>query len=193
MGKKLSTYRKKRDFDKTAEPRGVTAASSKRLRFVIQKHAATHLHFDFRIEIGGVLKSWAIPKGVSLTPSVKRLAMLTEDHPMAYANFEGIIHEGEYGAGVVMIWDYGSYKNIKTDKDGKPISMKKCFEMGRIEIELKGKKLQGAFALIRFRDEKHWLCIKMRDEHASTKSVVSSRDKSAKSGKTMLQIKRGSS
>lgn len=182
--KSLSTYQKKRDFKKTKEPKGKKIGSTKSLIFVVQKHAASHLHYDFRLQIGNVLKSWAVPKGPSLSPKNKRLAVLTEDHPLEYASFEGIIPEGEYGAGVVMIWDKGKYKNLKD------ISMKQAFEKGRIEIWLTGKKLEGGFALIRFRD-KNWLLIKMKDEKANLrKNPVKSQPRSVKSNKTLTEIKK---
>lgn len=180
--KSLSAYRKKRDFQKTTEPKGKKPSSKKYPIFVIQKHAASHLHYDFRIQIGSVLKSWAVPKGPSLSSKEKRLAILTEDHPLEYASFEGVIPEGEYGAGTVMIWDKGRYKNLKE------ISMKQAFETGRIEIWLKGKKLEGGFALIKFRD-KNWLLIKMKDEKANArKNPVKSQVRSVKSHKTLAEI-----
>lgn len=186
MGKKLTKYRKRRDFTKTAEPKGKAKKSAAaRGKFALQKHAASRLHFDFRIEIDGVLKSWAIPKGPSLAPATKRLAMLTEDHPMEYGKFEGIIPKGEYGAGTVMLWDFGTFKNLKEE------SLSSCFKKGRIEIFLKGKRLEGAFALIRFRGVNQWLLIKMRDEFASKKDIVKSELRSAKSGKTMQEIAKG--
>lgn len=155
--------------------------------FVIQKHDASHLHYDFRIEIDGVLKSWAIPKGPSLNPKDKRLAVPTEDHPMEYAKFEGVIHEGEYGAGTVLIWDKGHFKNIKKDNDGNEVPLKKCYQRGQIEISLKGKKLQGGFALIRTKN--NWLLIKMKDEHADARrNPVSTEPRSVVSGKTLKEI-----
>lgn len=183
--KPLSQYNKKRDFKKTPEPKGVTKKSKKNPIFVIQKHDASHLHFDFRLEIGGVLVSWAVPKGPSLDPSEKRLAVQTEDHPYEYAKFEGIIPQGEYGGGTVMVWDFGTYENIK-EKDGKILPMKDCLKIGRIEIVLHGKKLQGKFALVKTKNG--WLLIKMRDEYESKKKVVSTRDVSARTGRTMKQI-----
>lgn len=188
MSKKLTTYRKKRDFTKTPEPKGKKKRSKVPL-FVIQKHDASHLHYDFRLEVGGVLKSWAVPKGPSMRSSEKRLAMLTEDHPLEYAKFEGVIPKGEYGGGTVMVWDKGTYENIKTDKKGKIIPMKQCFEKGTIEVELDGEKLKGGFALVRFRDERHWLLIKMKDQFANKNlGILKSKSKSAKTGRTLDQI-----
>src|SRR6266446_633698 len=145
----LKEYKKKRDFTVSSEPKGKakkrTSSSSKKGKniFVIQKHDASHLHYDFRLEIDGVLKSWAIPKGPSTDPHEKRLAVETEDHPMEYATFEGIIPEGEYGAGPVIVWDNGTFDNIK-EKDGNIIPLSQCYKNGQIELNLHGKKLQGA-------------------------------------------------
>ncbi|PIZ56937.1 DNA ligase [bacterium (Candidatus Torokbacteria) CG_4_10_14_0_2_um_filter_35_8] len=153
----LEKYHKKRDFKRTIEPEGGKKKRSKKPIFIVQKHKARNLHYDFRLEIGGVLKSWAVPKGPSLDPKVKRLAILVEDHPLEYADFEGKIPEGEYGAGSVIIWDKGTYKNVR-EEDGKKISMEKSFKDGYIEIELKGKKLKGSFSLIRTKIG--WLLVK---------------------------------
>jgi DNA ligase D-like protein (predicted 3'-phosphoesterase) len=187
----LSPYQKRRDFSKTPEPDDKRKnKTSSRTAFVIQKHQASHLHFDFRIEIKGVLKSWAIPKGPSVTPKDKRLAILTEDHPKQYGNFEGVIPEGEYGAGVVMLWDKGTYKNTKKDSSGKIIPIETCFLKGRIEICLKGKRLKGGYALIRFRGN-NWLLVKMQDEFAKSGSnPVSTQLRSVKTNRTMNEIKK---
>jgi len=144
------------------------------------------LHYDFRLEISGVLKSWAIPKGVSLNPQEKRLAVETEEHPIEYANFEGIIKEG-YGKGIVLIWDKGTYKNIKKD------SIKKSYKDGEIKIELKGEKLNGKFALINsklFGKKENWLLIKMKDKYANSEKDVLKQDKSVKSKKTIKQLEK---
>src|SRR5689334_20377058 len=132
---KLTSYNKKRNFKKTSEPKGIIRNKYKHL-FVIQKHAASHLHYDFRIELNGVLLSWAIPKGPSLDPTVKRLAMHVEDHPVEYGNFEGMIPEGQYGAGTVMLWDKGVW--IPEDEDPK-----KAYQKGHLRFTLKAKKLKG--------------------------------------------------
>ncbi len=191
----LKTYAKRRNLKKSKEPaakRPKKRKTSKDLIFVIQKHAASHLHYDFRIEYNRVLKSWAVPKGPSLNPAVKRLAIVTDDHPMSYAKFEGVIPAGNYGAGTVMVWDIGTYQNIK-EKDGKPVSMRECFKRGIIEIFLHGTKLMGGFALIRTGREKQWLLIKMRDEYASArKNPVNTQNKSALTDRTMTQIKKDS-
>ena len=194
----LKTYRKRRDFTRSPEPPAFAKASAGRRGkkkkagepiFVIQKHAATHLHYDFRIEVEGVLKSWAVPKGPSLNPKIKRLAIPTDDHPIEYATFEGTIPEGHYGAGTVMVWDTGTYRNIKKKKD-RLVSMKKCVKDGQIEVWLEGKKLQGGYALIKTTDNR-WLLIKMRDEYASAKrNPVNTQNKSVQTGRTMAQIRK---
>jgi DNA ligase D-like protein (predicted 3'-phosphoesterase) len=144
----LNEYWRKRDFQKTTEPKGETKLSSERI-YVIQKHAATHLHFDLRLEMDGVLKSWAIPKEPSTSPDVKRLAVQVEDHPVEYASFEGTIPEGEYGAGKVEIWDRGTYKLINRKEN-------------KLIVEINGTKLSGAYVLVRFKDEKNWLFFKKK-------------------------------
>ena len=185
----LKKYSSKRDTKKSREPGARKKRKpTKRPIFVVQEHRSRALHYDFRIEIDGVLKSWAVPKGPSLNPSVKRLAVPTEDHPYEYAKFEGVIPKGHYGAGPVMVWDKGTFKNIK-EKDGKTVPLKKCFKDGIIEIFLRGKKLKGAFALIKTKMGNNWLLIKMKDEYASArKNPVKSETKSAKTGRSMAQI-----
>ena len=179
----LKTYRSKRRFDETPEPYGKTKKPSKKLLFVVQHHQASHDHYDFRIQVKKAMPSWAIPKGPSLNPADKRLAVQTEDHPLEYAYFEGIIPPGNYGAGTVMVWDIGTYEPIKLTDD-------------RIELILHGKKLQGGFALIKAKhlrgDGKNWLFIKMNDEYASKKkNPVKSQTKSVLTNRTMAQIKKG--
>jgi DNA ligase D-like protein (predicted 3'-phosphoesterase) len=186
----LREYKEKRDFRWTPEPSGKRKKTSKQPIFVIQKHDASRLHYDFRIEVDGVLKSWAIPKGPSTDPKEKRLAVPTEDHPMEYADFEGTIPEGQYGAGTVIVWDTGSYRNLK-EKDGKTVPMAKAIEDGHLTIWLEGKKLKGGYALTRFRKgkEESWLFVKMSDEHADAKrDPVSTEPESALSGKTIEDI-----
>src|ERR1700759_4520783 len=146
----LAKYKQKRSADKTPEPFGGKRAG-KQLRFVIQKHAASHLHYDFRLEMDGVLKSWAIPKGPSTDPSVKRLAMMVEDHPYDYRTFEGIIPEGEYGGGTVIVWDEGTYEPIEEIK-GKKAQEKlllKQLKSGDLKIRLHGEKLRGEYAMVK--------------------------------------------
>lgn len=165
----LRTYREKRDFSKSSEPSGSQRAGDKSsARFVIQRHEASTLHFDFRLEVDGVLKSWAVPKGPSTDPSEKRLATETEDHPLEYADFEGSIPEGEYGAGTVSIWDSGSYQNI-TEQDGQQIPASEAIDSGHVKVELHGDRLSGAYALTRMRDRSNqtdWLLVKVADEAA---------------------------
>jgi DNA ligase D-like protein (predicted 3'-phosphoesterase) len=144
----LSEYWRKRDFQKTTEPKGEIKLSDERI-YVIQKHAATRLHFDLRLEMDGVLKSWAIPKEPSTLPDVKRLAVQVEDHPVEYASFEGTIPEGEYGAGRVEIWDRGTFKLIDRKEN-------------KLIVEINGAKLSGAYVLVRFKDEKNWLFFKKK-------------------------------
>ncbi len=189
MARLLTTYRKKRDFKKTKEPAGKKRTVSRRPKFVIQQHAARAMHYDVRLEIGGVLVSWAVPKGPSLNPATKRLAIMTEDHPMEHGAFEGIIPKGEYGAGPVIIWDRGTFKNLRE------VSMKTSLKEGRIEVFLYGKKVRGGFALIRTSpksiEKSKWLLIKMRDEYAhARKNPVSSQPESVKTGKTIKDWKK---
>jgi len=187
----LKEYKTKRDFSKTPEPKPKILKLDKERRiFCIQEHHASHLHWDFRLEIDGTMPSWAIPKGPSTNPKVKRLAIQTEDHPISYAKFEGEIPEGEYGAGTVMVWDYGTYKNIR-EKDGKLIPMKKCLKDGRIEIFLNGKKLKGGYNLIQTKGSKNWLFFKKKDEHADARrNPIKTENRSVLTGRTITQIKK---
>ncbi|MEJ2255299.1 MAG: DNA polymerase ligase N-terminal domain-containing protein [Nitrospirota bacterium] len=186
---KLNRYREKRDFQKTPEPRGkARKAKRKGPLFVIQKHRARRLHYDFRLEAGGVLKSWAVPKGPSLDPGEKRLAVPTEDHPLQYGDFEGTIPEGEYGAGTVMVWDTGTYWNLREDEG---VSMQEALEAGHAAFWLQGKKLRGGFALNRthFRGKENWLLVKMKDEEADPRrDPVRTEPDSALSGRSMEEI-----
>ena len=159
----LSTYRKKRDFRITTEPRGEVARPGKRLSFVIQKHAATRLHYDFRLELDGTLKSWAVPKGPSLDPRVRRMAVQTEDHPMGYASFEGVIPKGQYGAGTVIVWDRGTWEPVGDPREG--------YRKGKLKFDMHGEKIRGRWNLVRVRgreDERAqpWLLIKDNDDEA---------------------------
>ena len=192
----LETYREKRQFQRTPEPNGEKEVQEGRPIFVIQKHDASHLHYDFRLEWGGVLKSWAVPKGPSTTPRTMRLAMLTEDHPLDYANFEGVIPEGNYGAGTVMVWDYGPYRNLRAEKPDHPEDMAQSFRDGKIEVWLDGHKLKGGFALIRTRgmgggedDGRKWLLVKMKDEYAGKPpDPEKSEPNSALTGRSLEEI-----
>ncbi|MBK3660053.1 DNA ligase D [Bradyrhizobium diazoefficiens] len=188
MLQKLSTYRKKRDFEKTPEPSGKTAvAPSKQRRFVIQKHDATRLHYDLRLEFEGVFKSWAVTKGPSLDPHDKRLAVEVEDHPLDYGDFEGTIPQGQYGGGTVMLWDRGTWECDDPEAG---------FKKGDLKFTLHGDKLHGSWVLVRMRnrgDEKrtNWLLIKHRDEYASEGEDILAEDKSVASGRAMDQIAGG--
>lgn len=163
----LTTYKKKRRFEKTPEPSGKgRARSEKMLSFVVQRHDASHLHYDFRLELNGVLKSWAVPKGPSMNPSDKRLAVMVEDHPLAYGKFEGVIPEGNYGAGTVEIWDHGTYM-LDNNGGTNQAEIERQLEKGSLKFILEGKKLNGSFALVRLKDTKNWLLIKHKDEHAT--------------------------
>ncbi len=187
----LTEYRQKRDFDKTAEPAGKTVASrSKRaLHFVVQKHAASHLHFDFRLELDGVMKSWAVPKGPSYDPSVKRLAMEVEDHPIEYNTFEGTIPKGQYGGGTVMLWDRGTYE---PEGGGGEDALRDGYERGDLKFVMHGKRLRGGWVLVRMRREggrAQWLLIKHRDETADENyDVTAEATTSVVSGLTMEEI-----
>jgi len=176
----LTEYKKKRKFDKTPEP-GPTKKRTKTGRiFVVQKHRATQLHYDFRLEADGVLKSWAVPKGPSLDPTVKRLAMQVEDHPVDYAKFEGVIPEGEYGGGTVMVWDYGTY-NPETD------NVSTALRKGELKFELDGQKLKGSWVLVRTRD-RQWLLIKHRDYYTTEEEVTELAPASILTRRTLAEI-----
>jgi bifunctional non-homologous end joining protein LigD len=188
----LSLYNKKRNFSETPEPAGKEKTSKTALRFVIQKHDASSLHYDFRLEMDGVLKSWAVPKGPSLNPADKRLAMMVEDHPYDYRNFEGVIPEGNYGAGTVIVWDEGYYVPIAGQKLSKKEQEKillKELEMGSLKLELHGQKLQGVYTLrmLRKGEEKAWLLIKNKDEYAGDVDVTA-QELSVKSGRSLAEV-----
>lgn len=189
----LSKYREKRSAGKTPEPFG-GRSSGKELRFVVQKHDASHLHYDFRLEMNGVLKSWAVPKGPSMDPSIKRLAMMVEDHPYDYRNFEGIIPKGQYGGGTVIVWDEGSYEALapetndvaKMDKN-----LRHQLYSGKLKFRLFGEKLKGEFALVKAygRGGNEWLLMKLEDQYATSKDVIA-KDKSVLSGKTIAEMEK---
>src|SRR5690606_36230047 len=188
-------YRKKRDFKKTSEPKAGKSPDKHLLRFVVQKHDASRLHYDFRLEMGGVLKSWAVPKGPSTDPQTKRLAMEVEDHPMDYRLFEGIIPKGEYGGGTVIVWDEGTYEPIEALKTKKAQEkhLLEQLDKGSLKIRLHGQKLQGEYALVKTAGmvENGWLLIKHKDEFAS-KSDITKKDKSVLSGKTIAAVEKSS-
>ncbi len=186
----LDEYKEKRNFSLTPEPHGISRTKSLKPIFVVQKHAASTLHYDFRLEVDGVLKSWAIPKGPSTDPKEKRLAVPTEDHPVEYASFEGVIPKGEYGAGAVIVWDSGTYHNLKY-KDGGEAPLNESLSSGHITVRLEGKKLKGSYALIRTGkpDSGRWLMIKMADEEAmSGEDILSTRPESVLSGLNIEQF-----
>jgi bifunctional non-homologous end joining protein LigD len=192
----LSLYKKKRSFTDTPEPTGGKSTLKNKLVFVVQKHDATRLHYDFRLEMDGVLKSWAVPKGPSLDPSVKRLAMMVEDHPFDYRNFEGIIPEGNYGAGTVIVWDEGTYEPLEdasTNKKENEKNLLKQLYAGSLKFVMHGKKLKGEFALVKtsYQGENSWLLIKHNDEYA-TQEDVTEKDKSVISKKTITQVEKTS-
>ena len=191
----LEKYAKKRDFTKTTEPKAGQSTDKNKLRFVIQKHDASRLHYDFRLEMEGVLKSWAVPKGPSTDPKTKRLAMMVEDHPYDYLLFEGIIPQGEYGGGTVIVWDEGNYEPIEAIK-GKKAQEKnllKQLKEGSLKIKLHGKKLAGEYALVKTNGmgENGWLLIKHKDEYASATDITK-KDKSILSGNTIEMMEKNS-
>src|SRR4051812_37747787 len=191
----LKEYAEKRDFTKTAEPKAGLSKDKDHLMFVIQKHDASRLHYDFRLEMDGVLKSWAVPKGPSTDPKTKRLAMMVEDHPFDYRNFEGIIPQGEYGGGTVIVWDEGTYEPIEEIK-GKRAQEKHLLQQlksGSLKIKLYGEKLQGEYALEKTNGmgENGWLLIKKKDVYASPADITKN-DKSVLSGKTIETMEKTS-
>lgn len=188
----LSLYKKKRRFNETTEPQGKEKSSKAHLRFVIQKHDASHVHYDFRLEMQGVLKSWAVPKGPSLNPSDKRLAMMVEDHPYDYRNFEGIIPAGNYGGGTVIVWDEGTYEPIggqgMSRKEQEKILIQQLYS-GNLKFIMHGKKIKGEYALFQMkgRGERSWILVKKNDEFASEEDITEN-EKSVKTGKTLVQV-----
>lgn len=171
---RLDPYRDKRDFSRSPEPQGGDPLwkSSDNPMFVIQQHAARAMHFDFRLQIDGVLVSWAVPRGPSTNPADKRLAVRTEDHPLEYAGFEGTIPMGEYGGGRVIVWDAGRFRNLKVDKAGREIPLAQCLDGGHVEVWIEGQKIRGGYAFVHSRlgsDDDNWLLIKMKDEGADAR------------------------
>lgn len=186
----LKNYKEKRNFKKTSEPKGKTKKVEEELIFVVQKHDATTLHYDFRLELDGVLKSWAVPKGPSLSPQEKRLAMMVEDHPFDYKDFEGVIPKGSYGAGEVIVWDKGTYHSIETDDKKKSIPLlRQGLEKGDLKFTLHGVKLNGQFALVNMKKPKQnaWLLIKKNDEFATNEDILID-DRSVVSGKGINEV-----
>ncbi len=186
----LTEYREKRDFRKTSEPTAGERQAGDEPMFVIQKHDARTLHYDFRLEVDGVLKSWAVPKGPSTNPRERRLAVAVEDHPMDYADFEGRIPNGEYGAGAVLVWDRGTYRNLREESD-EPASMVEALRDGHVAVWLEGEKLRGGYALIRTGkgDDNRWLLIKMKDDEAdASRDVTATQPESVLTGRTLEEI-----
>jgi bifunctional non-homologous end joining protein LigD len=186
----LTQYHSKR-HSKSPEPKG-GKPDKKSLRFVVQKHDATNLHYDFRLEMDGVLKSWAVPKGPSMDPAQKRLAVMVEDHPYDYRTFEGVIPEGHYGAGTVMVWDEGTYHAAEGEFKGKQSEDKELsrqLKAGKVKFILEGHKLKGAFAIVKSfgKGGKNWLLMKLMDRHASTVDVLK-KERSVISGRTLAGI-----
>ncbi len=184
MSEALDRYRSKRHFDRTPEPRGRRANKARNRRFVVQMHDARRLHFDFRLEVDGVLKSWAVPKGFSYDPKQKRLAVPTEDHPLEYQDFEGVIPAGEYGAGAVIVWDRGTYRNLSE----RP--MRDTLARGHVSVWLDGYKLHGGWALTRFRTGRPeaWLLVKRVDEYADPARDATLDDRSVLTGRTVAEM-----
>jgi DNA ligase D-like protein (predicted 3'-phosphoesterase) len=190
----LETYNRKRNPDKTPEPVADPNAEPRSgdSIFVIQKHDASNLHYDFRLQVGNALKSWAVPKGPSTDPRDKQLAIATEDHPLEYADFEGVIPEGEYGGGSVIVWDHGTYEH-RTEKDGEKIDYEDAEEKGHISVFLHGEKLTGGYELIKMKGKNwskdHWLLKKTDDDEADARrNPTSTQPKSVISGKTVEEV-----
>ncbi len=188
----LEEYLAKRDFSSTPEPGG---SDEKPLDgnghlFVVQEHDATSHHFDFRLQIGDALRSWAVPKGPSTDPGQRRLAIPTEDHPLAYADFEGVIPQGQYGGGTVLVWDAGTYRDLATDDDGSPVPLERQLDRGHATFWLEGSKLKGGYALIRNGSyNERWLLVKMDDDEADARrNPVSTEPHSVLSGRTLAEI-----
>ncbi|WP_039931739.1 DNA polymerase ligase N-terminal domain-containing protein [Streptomyces viridochromogenes] len=190
---RLRDYRGKRDFDRTGEPRESGEPAGDRPRFVVQIHDASTMHFDFRLQVDDVLKSWSVPKGPSADPKDKRLAVPTEDHPLEYEEFEGVIPRGEYGGGTVIVWDHGTYEPLSHDRKGRSVDFAESLERGHATFRLSGSKLHGEYALTRFRSgddgEEAWLLVKRTGGRAGTHGAPDPRRaRSARSGRTLAQV-----
>lgn len=188
----LEQYRTRRDLDASPEPPGDVREATERPIFVIQQHDASSLHYDLRLESDGVLLSWAVPKGPSTDPRDQQLAIRTEDHPVDYADFEGRIPEGEYGAGTVLVWDIGPYRNLSTDADGEELPVGRAVERGHVTVWLEGEKLQGGYALTHAKlggDERNWLLVKMDDDAADARrNPTSTEPRSVLSDRTLEEV-----
>jgi bifunctional non-homologous end joining protein LigD len=191
----LTTYNRKRNFGTTNEPKGTKGKSRTKSIFVVQKHDASHLHYDFRLEVMGTLKSWAVPKGPSMDPGEKRLAMMVEDHPYTYKDFEGTIPEGNYGAGNVIVWDNGTYHEIgNPNKASSEKAIAAGIHKGHISFTLEGRKLKGEFSLVKVKGKQDnaWLLIKRDDKYASKEDILE-KDRSVISRKKLVPRKRPAS
>ncbi|MGW1982355.1 DNA polymerase ligase N-terminal domain-containing protein [Streptomyces collinus] len=190
----LRTYRGKRDFERTREPSGnASAASAERPRFVVQIHDARRMHFDFRLQVGDVLRSWAVPKGPSADPGDERMAVPTEDHPLEYEDFEGVIPKSEYGGGTVIVWDRGTYEPLSHDRRGRPVDFAESLERGHASFRLHGSKLHGEYALTRFRggadEEEAWLLVHKGAARADGHGTPDPRRaRSVRTGRTLAQV-----
>lgn len=188
----LDKYKQKRNFNSTSEPKGKIGKSNNELIFVVQEHAASHLHYDFRLEMNGVLKSWAIPKGPSMNPADKRLAIMVEDHPYSYKDFEGVIAEGNYGAGTVIVWDNGTYTLLEEHINDEIVNILETdLQKGHLSFILKGKKLKGEFALVKLKikQKNAWLLIKKNDQFALINNILDE-NKSVISNLTLEDFKK---
>lgn len=188
---RLRDYRAKRDFGRTGEPEGQRASSREEPRFVVQIHDASTVHFDFRLQVDDVLKSWSVPKGPSDDPHDKRLAVPTEDHPLEYEEFEGVIPEGEYGGGTVIVWDHGTYEPLSHDRKGRSVDFGESLEHGHATFRLHGSKLRGEYALTRFRGGKNesWLLVRKAGGRTHRhKTPDPRRARSVRSGRTLAQV-----
>ncbi|CAL9353424.1 DNA polymerase ligase N-terminal domain-containing protein [Streptomyces sp. enrichment culture] len=190
---RLREYRGKRDFSRTAEPEGAPAARDDEPRFVVQIHDASTMHFDFRLQVDDALKSWSVPKGPSADPRDKRLAMPTEDHPLEYEEFEGVIPAGEYGGGTVIVWDHGTYEPLSHDRRGRPVGFAESLERGHATFRLKGAKLHGEYALTRFRggdgyEREAWLLVKAAKGPKGQGAPDPRRARSVRTGRTLGQV-----
>ncbi|MEU0601762.1 DNA polymerase ligase N-terminal domain-containing protein [Streptomyces sp. NPDC006393] len=192
---RLREYRGKRDFGRTREPSGQREPAGAGPRFVVQIHDARRMHFDFRLQVDDVLRSWSVPKGPSDDPHDKRLAVPTEDHPLEYEDFEGVIPKGEYGGGTVIVWDRGTYEPLSHDRRGRPVDFAESLEHGHATFRLRGAKLHGEYALTRFRggrdgaEEEAWLLVKKAGGRMSGHGTPDPRRaRSVRTGRTLAQV-----
>ncbi|MGW1590389.1 DNA polymerase ligase N-terminal domain-containing protein [Streptomyces sp. NPDC002386] len=190
---RLRTYRGRRDFGRTREPSGEAATADERPRFVVQIHDARRMHFDFRLQVGDVLKSWSVPRGPSTDPGDKRLAVPTEDHPLEYEDFEGVIPKGEYGGGTVIVWEHGTYEPLSHDRRGRPVDFAESLEHGHATFRLHGAKLRGEWALTRFRggpdEEESWLLVRKGPARPAGHGTPDPRRaRSVRTGRTLAQV-----